>query len=77
MKFPPKIIECIENNFDIRKIEDEQFLRAFKNLITSELNLNSYLREISFRDLSKYKAVAYYSQESKQIVMNPNGIKKN
>ncbi len=30
MKFPPKIIEFIENNFDIRKIEDEQFLRAFK-----------------------------------------------
>lgn len=76
MKFPPKIIKFIENNFDIRKIEDEQFLRTFKNLITSELNLNSYLREISFRDLSKYKAVAYYSQESKQIVMNPNGIKK-
>jgi len=76
MKIPSKIIEFIENNFLMQELENEKFLNAFKDTITTELDLKHYLKEIIIRDLSKYKAVAYYSQESKQIVMDPNGVKK-
>ena len=72
MKIPSKIIEFIENNFLMQELENEKFLNAFKDTITTELDLKHYLKEIIIRDLSKYKAVAYYSQESKQIVMDPN-----
>lgn len=76
MIFTPKIIEFIENNFDMKLIENKNFLESFKDVITRELDLKYYLREIIIGDLSKYKAVAAYTQERKQMVIDSNGVKK-
>lgn len=76
MTFTPKIIEFIENNFDTKLIENKNFLEAFKNVVTSELDLKCYLREIILTDLSKYKAVAAYYKESKIMYVDPNGVIK-
>lgn len=70
--FTNKVIELIEDNFYIKALKNKSYLEKLKDVIKKELNLETYLTNITTADLSKYKAVAML--EGTSIYLDENAI---
>lgn len=50
--FTNKVIELIEDNFYIKALKNKSYLEKLKDVIKKELNLETYLTNITTADLS-------------------------